>query len=354
MIENIAFDEAGNTGDDLLNKGQKVFTLASNNFKDFELASLFSSFDNNSEAHFVKLKNSKLGRKQLLDFINSDLITEKNIQLSACDKEFAVVSQLVDQIYEPHFNSKGIDIYKNIIQLTLANMIYYFGKNSWDRGKYERFLSAFVSFIRSKEKESFLSFGAAIDELRQVMSKEEIEVLIFPLLQPKTYLDEVRSAPNKYSLDFTLSLFLIHCDKWYKSTGNKLSVQFDNSKQIEYHKKHIEWVKSFNCPTTDVGYGEKTMTFPSQIESLDLVNSENYLSVQCSDILASTIAFYYNNTNKKREIFRKQIRESKLFKLKNYYNIWPSVECLSVSNKASNGLNIIDFIMKFEGSFPTK
>jgi hypothetical protein len=52
--ENIYIDESGNTGQDLLNKEQKVFVLATNNFSQIELEILISLFENKGEIH---LKN---------------------------------------------------------------------------------------------------------------------------------------------------------------------------------------------------------------------------------------------------------------------------------------------------------
>lgn len=352
---NIAFDEGGNTGDDLLHSEQKVFTLASNNYNDTQLKKLFSEFDSSNEAHFVKLRKSNKGRNQLLNFLNHELITEENIFISACNKEFALIAQLVDQIYEPYYhNSKGIDIYSNNFHIALTNFIYYFGNTHWDRDLFIAFLRAFMNLIRTKDKDSFISFGIAIDNLKAKMARSEVEVFMFPLLQPETFLDEVRSTSTKFTLDFTLSLFLTHCDKWHKKSGDKLSVLFDNSKQIEHYKEYIDWVRGLDCTKTDVGFGDKTMTFPAQIDELRLIDSKEHLSVQCSDILASTIAFYYNNTSEKQEPFREEIRKSKLFNLKNYHNVWPSLEDLKINESSLSGSNILDFLSNFSDSFPEK
>jgi hypothetical protein len=62
-----------------------------------------------------------------------------------------------------------------------------------------------------------------------------------------------------------------------------------------------------NIPIQEIGFGSRKMTFPTQIERLELVNSENNLGVQISDLITSSLAFMYNNTNEKYSKFIKQI-----------------------------------------------
>ena len=71
----IYFDESGNTGQDMLNKEQKVFVLASVNYDNQELEKIKNIFNINEEVHFKKLKNSSIGRKKIISFLNHELIS---------------------------------------------------------------------------------------------------------------------------------------------------------------------------------------------------------------------------------------------------------------------------------------
>ncbi|MDP4183782.1 MAG: DUF3800 domain-containing protein [Bacteroidota bacterium] len=174
---------------------------------------------------------------------------------------------------------------------------------------------------------------------------KESEILL-PIIYNSYYIDEILEAVNKFTLDVTLSSFMVICDKWYILTGEKMKVHFDKSKQIEYYKDFIEFTRTMNLEKIQVGYGSRKMTFPSQIESLELVDSKINMSVQLADLVASTIAFMYNNNNSKHEPFVEKIRNSKLLELSNYHTIWTSTKITPEELKMTDGsgMNVLDFL----------
>jgi len=111
-METIYFDEAGNTGQDLLNKEQNVFVLASVHFNEKELRVFQEIFKSHNEIHFKKLKETKFGRERILEFINHNLISEDRIICSVSNKEYVVVAQIVDLLIETVYHERGIDIYQ--------------------------------------------------------------------------------------------------------------------------------------------------------------------------------------------------------------------------------------------------
>ena len=88
------------------------------------------------------------------------------------------------------------------------------------------------------------------------------------------------------------------------------------------------------------------MTFPTQIKSLKLVNSSDYISVQLSDLIASTIAFMYNNKNAKQNSFVEEIKKSKLIGLSNFHTLWPEPKITpeELDMTDGKGINTLDFI----------
>jgi hypothetical protein len=88
------------------------------------------------------------------------------------------------------------------------------------------------------------------------------------------------------------------------------------------------------------------MTFPPQIDSLKLVDSKHEFGVQCADLIASAIAFMYNNETGRFAPFSKQIKQSKLLALTNNNTLWPtddvSAEALDMTE--GEGINPVDFL----------
>lgn len=344
-MNNIYIDESGNTGQDLLNPDQLVFVLASNNFSSDEIKTLLSGLDTSQELHFKKLKNSSKGRNSIIKLLNHELITEKNIQLCIAHKEFCTVAQIVDQLVEPVLYSRGIDIYQYGRNIAISNSLYWLGKFQWGENVFQGILSAFVKFMRSKSRTDIEHFFKLVNDLFESLKSEE-KLLIEPIIESQGQIQSILETVNKYTIDLTLSNFYVLCDKWYRKINMKLTILHDDSTQIKFYKDYIAFTQTLIAPKQDVGYGSRTLIFPTQIEELKLVDSRNEIGVQLSDLIASSIGFMYSNTNPKQSPFVKEIQDSRLMKLKNSHAIWPDIkvtpEELDMSD--SKGKNILDFL----------
>lgn len=341
----IYIDEAGNTGQDLLNEDQKVFILASNNFSTEEAAILSSLFPTTSEIHFKNLKNSEQGRKAILDFINHPLITEKNIHCSTVHKEYTTVAQIVDQLIEPVLYRAGIDLYQYGQNIALTNFIIHFGNFFWDKAIYVKMLNSFIEMMRTKEEKSITEFYKTVQILYDSLKNKERD-LIEPILLSRKQITRILQGVNKFTMDVTLSCFYVLCDYWHKKTNKKLRVFQDSSKQIEYYKEYIDFTRTLNVPKQEVGFDSRRITFPTQIEEISLVNSESYFGVQISDLIASSLAFMYSNKNEKQNRFVEQIQNSKLLQLSNYHTVWPNsaITPEELKMEKGEGQNILDFL----------
>ena|ERR1700761_5198051 len=110
----IYFDEAGNSGGNLLDKDQPCFVLASHDFNSEETDALLAplkAMSNASELHFMRLKKYPKYQKALIDLFNHELIKEDRIYHYFAHKQFMISIQMVDQLIEPVLYEEGIDIY---------------------------------------------------------------------------------------------------------------------------------------------------------------------------------------------------------------------------------------------------
>lgn len=341
----IYIDESGNTGQDLLNQDQKVFILSSNNFNESEINELKALFIDCNELHFVDLKKSEKGRKAIIEFLNHRLITENNIISVVAHKEIMVAGQIVDQLIEPVLFDNEIDIYKYGENIAATNFIFHFGNFFWDKELYKQMLTTFIKMIRSKEKNDIDNFYQVVQKLYDSELTQE-KALVNLILLSKEQIQYVLENVNKFTIDVTLSSFFVLCDLWFKKTHLKLDIIQDNSKQIESQNEFIEFSKNIDIKPTEIGFGSRKLVFPTQINSLELVDSKEFSGVQISDLIASSLAFMYNNRNPKQEKFVKQIQESKLLQLSNYHTIWPTNEVTpeELNMETGQGINILDFL----------
>lgn len=342
----IYFDEAGNTGQDLLNKDQPAFVLASNNFNPVEARELASLFKQDNELHFKKLKNSENGRRSIIKFLNHDLISEKNIICYISNKQYVAIAQIVDQLIETFYYEHNIDIYVYGYNIILTNSLYYLGNFNWEKPLFDEMLSSFVSMIRNKTEESIEIFYRTVGFLHQSIKDADEKTLIKPILGSKRFIGEILEAVEIYTLDVTLSTFLVICDDWFEKLNRRIDVFSDDSKQLNFYKEYIDFMKTHDEPAQKIGYGSRTRTFPSQINSVNLVTSNNHLSVQLSDLIASSLAFIYNNTNIKHEKFVTEIKNSKLLSLENFRVLMPQPKFTpkDLDMEDASGVSSVDFI----------
>lgn len=170
--------------------------------------------------------------------------------------------------------------------------------------------------------------------------------LLDPIINSKNQIGIILDSLDKFSIDVTLSSFLVLCNLWSKKLGSKIDILHDDSKQIAHYNDYIGFAKNIDMETREVGYDSRTMTFPAQINSLDLVSSSITDSVQISDLIASSLAFMYSNRNEKQNKFVESIQNSKLLNLSNSFVLWPSekVTPIQLNIQDGKGENILDFI----------
>ncbi len=349
MKNTIYFDEAGNTGQDLLNQQQKIFVLASVRFNNEQVNELSKIFNNVTEIHFKKLKNSSSGRNQIIEFLNHKLICEQNIIVSVCHKKFATIAHIVDRLIEPVFYDKGIDLYFEGKNLIYANFLFYLGETIWEKSEFNNLLEAFIKMMRTKDEISITNFYLITNSFSQQIDERLKTIFITPIIKSRQQIKSILESVDKFSLDVTLSSFFTLCDLWYKKLNTKINIVFDNSKQIGFYQEVIKSMKQMNIEIQEVGYGNRTMIFPTQIDNVILKDSSTDLSLQFSDLIASTIAFMYNNQNEKHKLFIENIQKSKLLQLSNYHTIWPYPNFSSedIGMKNSRGNNILDFLVDY-------
>lgn len=342
----VYFDESGNTGQDMLNKDQKVFVLASVNFNDLELKKIENIFGEQQELHFKNLKKSIAGRSKIIKFLNHELISEEHVMFYVAHKELNVCGQITDQLIETVMFHNGFDLNIQGNNILFMNWIFYFGNFFWDKELYDQFTGSFVQMIRVKDQLSIDTFYNTVEKL---LDSVEEKTVLEPVIESRKYIEEILESADKYTIDVTFSAFLVLCDRWYKLYGTPLDVKLDTSKQIDHYADYLEHTRKIAAASAnkvEIGYDERTLTFPPQITKLEMVDSKHEFGVQCADLIASSLTFMYNNPTGKFAPFAREIMESKLLQLSNAHVLWPSdnESLAALSKRDAEGINPNDFL----------
>lgn len=293
---NIYCDEAGNSGQNLLDKEQPVYVLATVNYNKAEAESILKPIQSAAtEIHFNKLKKYKKFHSQIQDCLNNELISYDRIKLLYYDKKFALCAHLVDQLAEPVFYDLKIPFYDGRFNITYANTLHYLCSHDRRKVKYSNILVLFQNLMRKHDEDSIDEFYSALHKLYTIVPKWQKNVLSY-LIMSQPQIDQIIEVTRKYTIDLALPSFTLMSDIWYKQVNQKLDIFHDDSKQIEYWREYISYMTDeMGDEKKEVGYDNRKMIFPLQINSLNLVSSKELIQIQVADLIASSFAHFAKN-----------------------------------------------------------
>lgn len=212
QIPIIAFDEAGNTRQNLLDYGQPIFSLTSVNFDKDELYELLGIFDTNSdELHFRRSRKYSKTQKQIIAFCNHELIQFSKIKYSLSDKRFTLVAQIIDQLFKLVIYNFNINIYKYEMNIGLANSLFTFCNISWDEELVDEMLSNFGITIKTKLEVIVKEFYSTLKKLYPIVKNEQQQILTL-ILASEFQIESILSRDFKYTIDLAYPAFSVSCD----------------------------------------------------------------------------------------------------------------------------------------------
>jgi hypothetical protein len=344
----IYFDEAGNSGDNLIDIDQPVYVLLSHDFKEEEVKAILSpllKISKAKELHFKQLKKYARSRQAIIECINHPLVQTDRVFHYVAHKEFMIVIHIVDKLIEPVFYEQGIDIYKGGFNISTANILYIMGKNVWDRDLFTEMCRNFVVWMRSKKVDDGVAFYKTGYRLYATLKHDRDKQLLSWVLDSLPLATSILGSIDKYSLDATLSCFNAHCDFWAKTYNRPFDITFDKSKQIDYWEDMIKFLTD-HIPEGEVGYGSRKHKYPLLINSLATVSSETSVSLQLADLFCSSLNYCYGLISKKKsDEFGLSIDNSALVKSSRKV-MWPGTEMTpeELDMTDETGMNALDFI----------
>lgn len=294
----IACDEGGYTGPDLLNRDQRYFTYASVNLSDEEASEVIIKARAKHKIQMPEIKASRLMKSPSGRFFISDVFNsiEGQYAVTVSDKLLALTSWMFEYIYEPVYQKNPRIFYDKDFHRHIAMFSYlWFDRASGDAVEAVR---QFQTYMRSRDaKKAPIFFDRDWPPLGEDMSNEDPFDLI--LRFSYGYRDIIRTdnarlnteLPEKgrWTLDLSASGIWNHLNHWGKS-GNSLRVNCDASKPIksiinnftgDKNDPAIQRMKRTN-PNLSLGY--------SLDREVKFVDSSSHPAVQLADLVASTTA----------------------------------------------------------------
>lgn len=315
----IAFDESGNTGENLIDASQPFFSMASINFTNDNIKQFRNYFRVNSdEYHFVKMWKYGKHQKSIINFLNSDLINDSKVKFSVFDKEFAVTCQIVDFLIEPVMFQSGLDLYDNGSVYGYASVLHsILLSEGYGEGGMKNLHNSFIRMMRNKSTADKIMFLKVINDFQKTCKIKSFMDMFIPILSNPFFVFELIDNYEAYQIDLTFTAFFVLNGKWTKSLNpQRYNLLIDNSKQLNYFEEIIKLTRSRSMMSKSNFQGRLSdLEYPVNIASYEFVDSKKYVEVQIADMIASSITFALKNRNTKNKEFASKIIASKLFGL---------------------------------------
>ncbi|HXK40040.1 MAG TPA: hypothetical protein VJ837_04370, partial [Candidatus Paceibacterota bacterium] len=151
VLPEVAFDESGNSGQNLLDREQPIFALAGVLFSGEEVSEIreLLGWADDEELHFVRLRKSKEGRARILKLLGSSFATADHVKTMGIHKAFMVMTKIVDMLIEPVAYRDGVDLYEDGGHLATSNLMHITIPSRLGEEAYADLLQRFVAMMRS-------------------------------------------------------------------------------------------------------------------------------------------------------------------------------------------------------------
>lgn len=350
-LHQIAFDESGNTGANLLDPAQPVFALASVNVTREEATDLVRAGSVTSdEMHFVNLRRSARGRSRILEALNSHVLAPERCRLSGYHKSFMVTTKIVDLLIEPMAHEDGIDLYERGANIAMSNMWHTVAPVVLGEDRFQELQHLFVNFVRQQTWPAVMKFYRYVDRLFDEFEGHWFHSAIGLLLAATQRIGwHYYEQWGDSHLDPAFPAFVDLGCHWTGKLGEAFDILHDSSKIIENERERLELLMSPDLPTRMIGYDRRKQAFPIQATGIQLVDSAAHPEVQVADILASSAVYAWKKlAQRQSDQFAKEILASPWFN-GDHNIVWPSKEVspVELGTNEVGGINAVDYVTDF-------
>ena len=329
-IPTLFLDESGNTGSNLLDPDQPVFTLSSCIFSEMEAETLLALVDSNSphEAHFKNLKRRKSGQDGIIRLMSSKLLNTKNVKINIFLKEFMVTTKIVDLLIEHMLHLMGEDLYLNGRNIALSNMLYYCLPSFCDKDLVQSMYKSFVIMIREQEQDNIDNFYDNLEQVKESSSNEGFKEDIDLILATKNFINDALNGVDKFSLDPSIPALFSHCAQWGDAYPKGFHIIHDDShsieKQIHLFAQFMDWTQD----DVELGYDRRKYKLPLKGKSLKFASSKDYLQIQVADIIASSFSYWAARVSRgeTEDYLFLELNKLNLDRFIGHNKIWPTMD----------------------------
>jgi hypothetical protein len=291
MVPEVAFDESGNTGQNLFDAEAPIFTIGSIRLE-LEAARVAASAFTGlraEELKFSRLRRRASGKRTILAFLERDEICSQNVQVFAVSKPFMVVTKFCDHFVEPSFRRMtGRNFYEADRQVATANLLHHL-MPTFLGSVWTSFLASFVAFVRHREDRAL--WGDFRDKAELIYnslgtSEPRLAMYFGLVLESAAGWEALAEAISDDELDPLFTCYVELADSWGQRLNQRFRVLADESRVLSTNAEILRKLSDPRLKRTVTGDGERTSVFPLLVEDIVTLDSKSDVRVQMADVIA--------------------------------------------------------------------
>lgn len=295
-MNSVFLDESGNTGSNLLDVDQPVFTFVGVGIGDcsiHEVTDRINTIKSKYNIRADELKAKELfgrGKDGLIREV-AELLMEKQFQLfiNIAEKRFVIASFIESDFFDPVFNDRCDDSWSHPVD---------------DRNQNANFLFKHLSVEATRACGTFFSTGSNIEDAfwlvyRDINGKKYKMPLAEILLGAQVHLEELSRITKRVVSDdstihapnfFTFCDLLNKIEHYYVTVNEDCWLYFDSSRQF-----NTSFVRTYtslkNAPPSAFIVPDRIpfRTGYASIKGMTVLDSKDSVLLQCADLLATAI-----------------------------------------------------------------
>lgn len=328
-VVDVYLDESGNTGHNIADDRQPMFTLAGLKHSNQQASLLLDLLQCQSplEAHFKNLKRRKAGQDGIVRLMKHSLINPDLVRVELIHKKFMITTKIVDLLIETMLHGYGHDLYVDGQNIALSNMLHYCMPAFCGQDKVDSMHKAFVLMVKSQGEDEINGFYSAVESLKDNSINEGFKSDIDLILATKGSIDEILYGIDKSALDPSIPAFFSQCVGWGVLHPRGFHVIHDDSKSIEQQREFLSLFMDWTQKSIELGYDRRKFKLPLKALSLRFSNSQGSPQLQVADIVASAVSYWSRckEQGESEDYLFLALDELRINRLIAPTSIWPSL-----------------------------
>ncbi|HWT94809.1 MAG TPA: DUF3800 domain-containing protein [Solirubrobacteraceae bacterium] len=304
----VVMDEAGHTGENLLDATQPVYALAGLRIEPSLAetavrAALSRTQKTTKELKFSSLRKSNVGRKNMLALLEEIDLKSLDAAAAVFHKPWMVAAKMIDELVDPRMLAKGIQgaWYAGGAAKNMTDAFYRFAPRALG-SLYDDLACAFMMMVRDYTPEAGAAFLSALQRCKIACRDGQVHELLSVMIDTQTELD-AEFAGREDALDPALPALFWQGSHWSERLSERFEILHDSTLVRRWQETVFGEIQANMAHRTEpesYAVGEITIGLPTLLNEIRFETSHNDPRVQVADIIAGAAAHVYSVSSESR------------------------------------------------------